>query len=252
MKNYIHILNVIVKDNFHKIKTLIQYGNFQSREYIVDRERKIAYLVNSKVACSSIKACICGSQNDDDSVHTEIGKGGWLRKDVLPPDEQKYFKFTFVRDPFSRLVSCYESKYHHDREFYKKQVFDFDNYLFGYIRKDQGFDTFVRKIVKLPNCLLDKHFLVQYDLTHDRKGRKLVNYIGKSERMDEDFGKIQRKYGLPELPHFNRTDKKKKNWMDYYTKETAQMVYRKYKKDIRAFGYEDSYKQLMAYLDKKD
>lgn len=252
MKNYIHILNVIAKDNFHKIKTLIQYGNFQSREYIVDRERKIAYLVNSKVACSSIKACICGSQNDDDSVHTEIGKGGWLRKDVLPPDEQKYFKFTFVRDPFSRLVSCYESKYHHDREFYKKQVFDFDNYLFGYIRKDQGFDTFVRKIVKLPSCLLDKHFLVQYDLTHDRKGRKLVNYIGKSERMDEDFGKIQRKYGLPELPHFNRTDKKKKNWMDYYTKETAQMVYRKYKKDIRAFGYEDSYKQLMAYLDKKD
>ena len=252
MKNYIHILKTVIGGNLHKLKTLIWYGNFQSREYIVDRERRLVYLVNSKVACSSIKACICGSQNDDDSVHTEIGRGGWLRKDVLQGEEKSYFKFTFVRDPFSRLVSCYESKYHHDKEFYKKKVFDFDHYLFGYIRKDQGFDTFVRKIVKLPACLLDKHFLVQYDLTHDRQGRKLVDFIGKSEHMSEDFGKVQKKCGLPDLPHFNRTDKKKKNWMDYYTKETARLVYRKYQKDIKAFGYEESYRKLMAYLDGRE
>lgn len=250
MKNYTAILKTVLEENCRKLKTLLLYGNFQSREYIVDEEKKLVYLVNSKVACSSIKACMYGVQTDDDSVHTVMGKSGWLRKDRLSKEERKFFKFTFVRNPFQRLVSCYESKYHHDREFYKKSEFDFDRYLFGYIRRDEGFETFIRRITKIPDCLLDRHIMVQYKLIHDRKGRKLVNYIGKCESLDNDFRPIQKKYGLKELPHFNRTERRK-NWMDYYTKETARLVYKKYQKDFEAFGYEDSYKELMSYLTKR-
>lgn len=251
MKNYGAIIRKVLANDVHKLKTLVRYGNFQSREFVVDPEKRIAYLVNSKVACSSIKASICGCDADDDSIHTIVGKGGWIRRDELTGEEKNYFKFTFVRDPFARLVSCYESKYHHDKEFYKKQVFDFDDYLFGYIRKDEGFDKFIHKIVKIPNGLLEKHFLIQYDWTHDKAGRPLVDYIGKCETLDEEFRPIQEKYGLKELPHFNKTDKKKKNWMDYYTLETARLVYKKYHKDIEAFGYKDSYKRLISYLKKK-
>ena len=107
MKNYVKIMKTVVCGNLRKLKTLVRYGNFQSREFVVDREKKIVYLVNSKVACSSIKASICGGGADDDSIHTIVGKGGWIRRDVLPKNEQGFFKFTFVRDPFARLVSCF-------------------------------------------------------------------------------------------------------------------------------------------------
>lgn len=257
-----HILNIVSSkvsalytvtlDDFDKIKNIVMYGHFQPREFVVDDDKKLVYLVNSKVACSSIKACMCGVSDDDDSVHSVVGKSGKLRKHSLTPKEESYYRFTFVRDPFVRLVSCYESKYHNDKTFYKKDVSDFDKYLFGYIKKDEGFDNFVRKIVKIPDCLLDKHISIQSKLVRNRSGKLLVDYIGHMETLSDDFRPIAEKYGLPELPHFNRTDTDRKNWMDYYTLETAKLVYDKYRKDIKAFGYTKSYRKLRAYLKKKE
>lgn len=40
--------------------------------------------------------------------------------------------------------------------------------------------------------------------------------------------------------------------MDYYTLETARLVYKKYRKDVEAFGYQDSYRRLISYLKKKE
>lgn len=231
------------------IKNLILYGNFVGRPFIVNNEKRVIYLKNAKVACSSIKASMYpGSTKDDNSVHLVVRSSG-MDKMRLTKEELKYFKFTYVRNPYERLVSCYESKYHTDKKYNTHgKLLQYDYYLLGYLRKDRGFDNFVRRVVRIPYRFMDSHFQRQYDLIYDTKGRKQVNHIGQYENLAEDFKQIQEKYGLKELPRYNSSGGEKRDWRSYYTLETAELVYEKYKKDFECFGYEDSYKDLMAYL----
>lgn len=213
-------------------------------EFTVSKEKKLIYLVNSKVACSSIKASMLDDEvSDDYSVHRSVFMQGMTKRD-LEAEEQEYFKFTFVRNPFARLVSCYKSKYHTDVQRYRKR-FDFRDYLNGYLYKDEGFDEFVRKVCALPYRLMDRHFRSQYDLIYNAAGTHF-NYIGHFENLKDDFSTIQKKYRLRPLPHLNRvgTD----DWKNYYTAETADLVYNTFRDDFEKFSYEKYYSDLIEFI----
>lgn len=153
------------------LKRYMKYGTCFPRSWIVDSNRKIAYLSIGKVACSSIKACIYEKASEDDySIHQLVQTTGQNKFGELSSEEENYFKFTFVRNPFDRLVSCYENKYHGDKEKYGHKMLRFDYYLFGYLRKDRGFENFVKKIVKIPSKFMDKLFFIQYDYVYDKWG----------------------------------------------------------------------------------
>lgn len=77
----------------------------------------------------------------------------------------------------------------------------------------------------------------------------MPNYIGKFENLEEDWNFLQDKFSLGDLPHKNATPKD--DWRDYYDIETAKLVYKIYKKDFEAFGYENEYQRLLEYLKKK-
>lgn len=235
------------------IKNLLLYGHMAPRKFIVNADKKLIYLSNSKVACSSIQTAMYekGSIKDDYSIHIVMNDSK-DKKVRLSPEEWKYFKFTYVRNPYERLVSCYESKYHVDRVKYGKKKLRFDYYLFGYLRKDNGFDNFIRRVVRIPDRCLDDHLRLQYYLTYDWRGNKIADHIGQFENLEEDFMKIQKKYGLKELPHYNNSGGEKRDWRSYYTRETAELVHKKYAKDFACFGYEDSYRDLMEYIDNKE
>lgn len=243
----IHIHTVY--NSILSLKNLVLYGFMSPRIYIVSREKKIVYFLNSKVANSSIKATMySGDTEDDNTIHRAVKDSG-MKKFKLSTEESEYFKFTFVRNPFEKIVSCYESKYHIDKKYNNhKKFLRFDTYLFGYLRKDKGFDNFVGRVARIPDKWLEDHIRLQYDLIHDNNGNKLVDYIGKYENLAEDFKQIQEKYDLKPLPHYNNSGGEKRDWRSYYTLETAELVYKKYKKDFECFGYEDSYKDLVAYL----
>lgn len=234
------------------MKNVCIYGTYQPRHFIVDEEKKVVYLEMPKVANTSIKASILGCQNKDYSV----GKIHTLADDYmvcqLNEKQRRNFAFTFVRNPFERVVSCYEGKYHKDRKELGKdrEHLWFDFYLFGYIREDRGFENFVRRIYRIPDWIKDFHFLPQYNIVYDKEGKCMVDYVEKIENINEKYPYLQEKYGLGELPHMNQSGKKP--WMDYYTKDTARMVYHMYKKDIEVFGYRKEYKRLLKYLKEKE
>ena len=196
--------------------------------------------MNCKTACSSIKANLYHLDvPDDHSIHQ-------IKPDTFWPDERQYknyFKFTFVRNPYDRLVSFYENivqKHNRFREYY----------LFGYLRRDKGFPDFCKKVCRIPFCLADMHFESQYYLLYDKQGNCRVDHIGKYENLAEEYEWIREKYGLAPLGRLNPSGKR--NWMDYYTRKTAQLVYKKYRKDFETFGYEDAHQELMEYLDRKE
>lgn len=224
-------------------KKLLKTGKIAPGTLIILENKKLVYLVISKTGNSSIKTTFIESNVPDNySIHRK----DWHIVYTLNDDMKNYYKFTFVRNPFDRLVSCYVSKYHEDQK--RGMKLRFSHYLFGVIKKDKGFDNFVKNVLRIPTFLADDHFIRQYALVY-KNGKSLVDYIGKFENMKEDFEAIKQKFKLSDLPHFNKS--KKGNWMDYYTLETAKLVYNHYKKDIEIFGYQEEYQTLISYLQEK-
>ena len=69
------------------------------------------------------------------------------------------------------------------------------------------------------------------------------------KQLEEDFEPIRKRYGLKKMPHLNSSDTE--NWMGYYTRETAALVYKTFKRDFIEFGYEESYSNLIDYINDK-
>lgn len=223
-----------------------KYGNYPYPKYMVLPEKKIVYLEMPKVANCSIKASMLKEKFEDDySVQNESLK---YTVHKLTKRYDNYYKFTFVRNPFERVVSCYESKYHKDRRMVGKIVkeLEYEYYLFGYIRKDRGFSNFLCRIALIPNAYKDHHFKPQYNIVYDKHGRKRVDYIGKYENLGQEYQKISQKFDLDDLAVYNKTDRK--DYMDYYNMFTVYLAYFIYRKDIKYFGYEKEYKELLNYV----
>ncbi|AET70502.1 Sulfotransferase family [Desulfosporosinus orientis DSM 765] len=232
---------LVIKNFVISVKNFIIFRRIEKREFIILCDKKLIYLVNSKVACSSIKKTFLKMEVED---NYNIHDFNWCKKNKLNEEDKSYYKFTFVRNPFDRLASCYESKYHKDKDIF--DILHFDTYLMGILKNVKSFDEFVRKVIKIPDAFADRHFQSQYNLIFDRKGNCLVDYIGKYESISEEYKKIQQKYELEELPYFNKSNKK--DWINYYTIETANLVYNRYKKDIEEFGYASDYNRLLEQL----
>ncbi len=231
-----------IKYTIKEFLRLCRYGMVQNRIFVVLRDKKLIYLSNPKVGCSSIKQTLTQDiQGDGSSIH----KYSFDEVHKVPENIKDFHSFTFVRNPFKRLVSCYIDKYQGDLDKDWEQL-TFDYYLLGVMRKDKGFEQFVKNVARIPDCLSNKHFRSQYRLTHDFRNRKLVKEIGHLENIGEEFSALQVCYNLGNLPHYNKS--KDYSWMDYYTHETAHLVYKRFRKDIELFGYQEDYQQLMQHL----
>jgi len=148
------------------------------------------------------------------------------------------FKFSFVRNPWTRIVSEYRYRnyFHH-----------------------HSFQDFV--LHKMPRPGFGdqyRHVMPQYDMLHDEQGNLLVDYVGRFETLQQDFDHICEKLGIQDstLPHKNRSDKRSrkikrrfKNMLflngenrhlrlrDYYDEQTRQAIADYYRADIEAFNY---------------
>lgn len=98
--------------------------------------------------------------------------------------------------------------------------------------------------------LMDKHFIPQSKVIYTSNGDSRVDYIGCFETLEQDFLPIQKRLGLKPLKVYNATNKK--DWKEYYNEYTAKLAYKIYKEDIKRFGYEDAYKELMEYIKQRD
>lgn len=129
-----------------------------------------------------------------------------------------HFLFTFVRNPWERVVSLY---------------FYFRN------NKTQSFSEFVSSISQLreKNENFRRHS-VPLHLYAYYEGTQFVDFVGRFENLQQDFDYICRKIGIPpkKLPRISKTNHK--SYEDYYTEETMKLVAQEFQKDIEYFGYE--------------
>ena len=150
-------------------------------------------------------------------------------KDLYVKNYEDYFSFTFVRNPWSRAVSDY---------FWLKRTCKFKGSLKNFLLLKGGFDTPRLSYPHLDRFGRGDHIIPQSDFVLDANGKRMVDFIGRFENLQEDFDIICDKIGIPkqQLPHRNGGNHK--NYIKYYNKETRQLVAKKYAKDIEYFNYE--------------
>ncbi len=155
---------------------------------------------------------------------------------------QKYFVFTFVRNPWDRLVSTFfyimrggrapvdqrrrDTILHKYKGNFKEFVLDIENWI---------------NIKEEDSIYPDKyipHFRPQYEYICDLDGTCLVDFIGKIETLDNDFQELCAVLSVERanLKRKNKTSHKK--YFKYYDDETRTIVARYYAKDIELFQYQ--------------
>jgi hypothetical protein len=78
----------------------------------------------------------------------------------------------------------------------------------------------------------------QSDYVTDQHGNLIVDFIGRFERLEEDYAYILRRigFGVTALPR-RRAATDRRDYRQYYTDELAQLVATHYRDDIERFGY---------------
>jgi len=246
---------------FKLLKNIVRYRDIDLDpvEYLVLGDRKLIFIVIGKVACTSIKATIGKSYNIDYrhesglDVHMHSGWHKEYRK--LKDPSSAYFKFAFVRNPLSRLVSCYRDKILFEGASVDYPDYYFKNYYFD-IPPNISFASFVERIVKIPDHLADRHFKSQsYSIFRRDKSIK-PDFIGRFENLQQDWSVLAKKFGLhPELAHLHSSIQKpnieKKDFRLYYDMELLDIVHERYKEDFELLGYEDAFKAVVDFVRSK-
>lgn len=136
-----------------------------------------------------------------------------------------YYSFTFVRNPWDRLVSSF----HYLKNGGIGNRYDINA---GKILKNYKFGSFVKDFTNKKFPFI--HFIEQMFFI-DQPNQ--INFIGRFENLQQDFDTICGKIGIPQqqLPHTNKS--KHKHYTEYYDEDTRKIVAEKYERDIELFGY---------------
>lgn len=185
-------------------------GN-QNIHFFTSKSHNFVWFRIYKVASTTIRGHL--NKNVPDLVHH-------ARKH-FPMNYNKGFKFAFVRNPWARAVSCYFGKVVTKNSEAYKECFDKD------------FEFFIDFINRTDLKKADKHIRLQKCMLPLKK----LDFIGKLENFENDFEYVCNKIGIPyEKKHANKSNHK--HYSTYYNNRTRKIIAKKYKADIKAFGYQ--------------
>ena len=161
-----------------------------------------------------------------------------------PIEFSNYFKFTFVRNPWDRLVSAFF--------FLKAGGFEESDRKWSetHLKPYTNFNVFVREWVNEKNILLYPHFKPQHSFICAINNTIPIDFIGFYENLYSDFNFICEKLNIKN----NIKILNKSNHQDYtklYDKESIKIVANVYSKDIELFKYTFDNKFLEEQLNKR-
>ena len=151
------------------------------------------------------------------------------------PSSNGVFRFVFVRNPWARLVSCYQNRVVQLRpRIYKGFIINYPYIPFN----QMSFADFVRFVCRVPDDLCDVHFRPQLAFFNPQK----VDFIGRVEQFSNDLAYVIKHLGLDDkflkwcYEAENKTSKEK-HYTEFYNIKTRRLVAEKYKSDIARFNY---------------
>lgn len=105
-------------------------------------------------------------------------------------------------------------------------------------KADLSFSDFVHAVASIPDQEADEHFRSQTEYVKNPAGLIAIDYVGRYEKLANDFSDVARHIGLPEgslLPRLQAATQK--HYAAYYTAETRAIVEVRYARDVELFNY---------------
>jgi hypothetical protein len=149
-------------------------------------------------------------------------------KEMLPKEfYDSLFKFAFVRNPWDLQVSSF----HHirrERPHYMQGRDDFESFLRWKLDPGRPYQYHI-----------DTSIERQSDYVIDLHGNLILDFVGRYERLQDDFAEACRCIGIacPALPHRRQATDRERDYRAYYSAETADLVAAHFQPDIERFGY---------------
>lgn len=226
------------------------------RHFIQFRDLPLLYGRVPKVANSSIKASLSrlltqnpeqGLRTTSDAFWSKATKGEtcMVNNHTARMCRGTHFCFSFVRNPFDRLVSAYNNK-----------ILELDEVpapmqAMG-LWRDMPFAQFLERVNSTPDQEIDIHLLPQTSiLCLDEQ--IIPAFIGRIEHMNQDWKALQQQLqreGLPslgDLPQKNRRRAEDRTDVSQYFHDSGlkNLVLQRYEQDLKVFYGEISIDQLV-------
>jgi hypothetical protein len=224
---------------------------------ILSHTHEFIFICNGKTGTSSVETALAPYQEGEEF---EVGVKGLYTERHVPPATLKaqlgpdiweeYFTFAFVRNPWDWFVSQYFWNWRapqlSKRQLLRRPLTTLRTYWQEKEKKRRRreVEAFSPADIHETYDLLRQYrglhqadSLFQYHYIHSPEGERLVDFVGRFERINEDFSRAMDRIGLDAgLPHRNATNHRD-HYLTYYTPETADLVGDLYRVDVDTFGY---------------
>jgi hypothetical protein len=199
-----HIFNEFNKEKINNFKDYIRITPFSNRFFGVNN-----YYSGSKELIDM----------------TTLGEDKWNAS----------FKFTFVRDPYTRFISAFN--FILSIPTISKNLIDNDNYA-----KFENIEYFINNREELSDMAYNHVFLSQYDQIIDKDCINNIDFIGKQENLEDDLKTVLLKIGFDKIIHEKKTNVNKNRidfnyYKTYYTEYVFNFVNDHFAKDFKEFNY---------------
>lgn len=180
------------------------------------------------------------------SIETALGlrdgpTGGWLpgacevvgrtKHHVLPKAiPRNYFVFTFVRDPWDRILSYYMFR-REPRNEGRKNILQAE--------REMSFEDWLMNLDRFRrHWRINAAFNIAVAPQAETVGA-LPHLVGRFERLADDLAEVGRRIGVHPAPlrNVNPTTRKREPYAHYYTDAARELVADLYREDIERFGY---------------
>lgn len=206
--------------------------------WIHHQDPKFVILVNLKCMSQSFEKLI------NEGYPEANPRFAWMYPEIKEENDlSEYYQFGVVRNPLSRVVSCYESKTKRDwrGNFHEihELIFNFFDVEGSEIKKqkflnDLSFTKFCKFVRE--NFFKDPHTLPQFMLYVDKKANFVIDNIFKLEEVDSWKPEVENKLNC-KIPKRNSSNWKYKSYEKYYNYRTETIVSNIYRRDLDLFNY---------------
>lgn len=150
-------------------------------------------------------------------------------REIYPEIYESYYKFSFVRNPYDRVVSEYLWKKGREARINK----------IPRVKIISGFSKWMKRLYETQST--DKN-CTQYKFLHDDSGNLLVNDVFVFEKFEDELQRLFKKLNVSPTEHIHAN--KSRYDIDkslLLTEENKEFIYAKFKIDFETFNYPKDY-----------
>lgn len=192
---------------------------------IISYKYKFIFVHIPKTAGTSIASALQPYLGPDDELVTHTSILDIVNEYNVNLDD--FFKFSFVRNPWDRLVSSYF--------YFSKKPSKRGAYPSG--KEFKTWDDFIERLDELPTSKEAISVHPQHWWLMDEYGNMMMDYIARFENLEDEFRVLCKKFNIPRLNLniFKMSDHGLCS--SYYNDETKEKIAKLYQKDIELFDY---------------